>query len=452
MKFLRMMAAASLAVLGLAHASSAMAQGTVYVVHGIPGDDLGLPTDLPVDVSVNGACALEGFVFGDIVGPLPFEAGSYDIDIALADEANPCGNDPVISAPGVQIEDGKNYSIVAHFDEFGGLTASAFVNNLSKGKYGARVNVAHTAAAPAVDVRLRRDGKGWYWWRRGATIRDVSNGQIADRYVRPGNYNVTLSAAGSRDTAFGPVPASFDRGTAYGVYAVGSLSTGSLTLLATTLENAPSATADVFVVHGIPGADLGLDPALPVDVSVNGACALPGFTFGEIVGPLDLPEGSYDIAIGLANDASPCSEAPVIEANGLELVADESYSIVAHLTEDGAPTATAFANDTFANRYYANVNVFHTAAAPRVDVKFQRSNWRYWNRFLRDVGNGEAGSTLLFRGGWDTSIRAAGTSTTVFGPAELDLERRTAYLVYAVGSLTNNTFTVLIATTEGEEH
>lgn len=451
MKILRSIAAASVAVFSLAHASSALAQGTVYVVHGIPGDDLGLPTDLPVDISVNGACALEGFVFGEIAGPLPFEAGSYDIAIALADESNPCGNDPVISAPGVQIEDGENYSIVAHLDEAAGITASVLVNDVSTSKYGARVNVAHTAAAPRVDAKLKRKSR-WFWLRRTETLGDIGNGEISDRFVLGGNYDVSLSPAGEHQTVFGPVPATLERGVAYGVFAVGSLGSGSLTFLVTTLEDAAPATASAFVVHGIPGVDLGLDAALPVDVAVNGECALPGFTFGEIVGPLDLPAGSYDVTIGLANEATPCSEAPVIEANGLELEAGESYSIVAHLTEDGLPTASAFANDRWANRYFANVNVFHTAAAPRVDVKAERSNWRHWYRFLRDVGNGEAGSISLFKGGWDASIRAAGTHTTVFGPVPLDLDPSTVYLVYAVGSLTNDTFTLLVATTEAEEH
>ncbi len=445
----RTLAALAVMTFGAAYAAPASAQGTVYVVHGIPGDDLGLETNLPVDVSVNGACALEGLVFGEIIGPLAFDAGSYDIAIALADADSPCSNDPVLSAPGVQVEDGENYSIVAHLDEGGGITASVLVNNVSTAKYGARLNVAHVAAAPRVDVRLQRSG---YRWFRSKTIRDLGNGEIADALVGAGSYKVSLAPAGSRHPVFGPVPVSLDRNVAYGVYAVGSLASGSLTLLVTTLEDAAPATASAFVVHGIPGSDLGLDPALPVDVSVNGACALPGFTFGQIVGPLELPAGSYDIAIGLANDAAPCSEDAVITADGLELEAGESYSIVAHLTENGAPTASAFLNDLWGNRYFAGINAFHTAAAPSVDVKLQRSDRRFWKRFLRNVSNGEAASTVLFRGSWDASILPAGSRHPVFGPATLDLEGNTVYLVYAVGSLSSGSFTLLVQPTEAVNH
>ena len=355
----------------------------------------------------------------------------------------------MLSAPGIQVEDGKNYSIVAHLDEAGGITASVLLNDVSKRRYGARVNVAHVAAAPRVDAQLKRAGYRWFGSR---TVRDVGNGEIADTLVGAGSFNVFLAPAGLRHPVFGPVPVSLDRDEVYGVFAVGSLASGSLTLLVTTLENAPPATASAFVVHGIPGSDLGLDPALPVDVSVNGACALPGFTFGEIVGPLDLPAGSYDIAIGLANDAAPCSEDPVIEAGGIELDAGESYSIVAHLSENGAPTASAFQNDLWANRYFAGINAFHTAAAPRVDVKLQRSDRRFWKRFIRDVGNGEAASTPLFRGSWDASILPAGARHPVFGPATLELEGSTVYLVYAVGSLSSGSFTLLVTTTEAAEH
>ena len=82
------------------------------------------------------------------------------------------------------------------------------------------------------------------------------------------------------NTLFGPVPLMLDPDVIYLVYAVGSLTNETFTLLVQTTEPMAPGTATVYVLHGIPGEDLGLDPELPVDVSVNGACALPGFTFG----------------------------------------------------------------------------------------------------------------------------------------------------------------------------
>jgi hypothetical protein len=233
---------------------------------------------------------------------------------------------------------------------------------------------------------------------------------------------------------------------------VGSLASGSFTLLVTTLEDATPPPASAYIVHGIPGKDLGLHPELPVDVSVNGECALPGFQFGEIVGPLELPAGSYDLAISLANVQSPCSEEPVISAKGVSLASGSSYSIVAHLNEQFKPTASVFENDLWASRYVAGLNVFHAAAAPRVDVNLQRSNNKRWKRSIRNIGNGESKDTLLWRGGWDVSINPAGSHVTVFGPARLDLQERTVYLVYAVGSLENDTFQLLIETTDDIKH
>lgn len=139
------------------------------------------------------------------------------------------------------------------------------------------------------------------------------------------------------------------------------------------LSQAAMAQGTVYVVHGIPGDDLGLPTDLPVDVSVNGAST---------------------------------------------------------------------------SEYGANLNVAHLAAAPRVDVLLERQKLRFGKRLLQDSGNGEAASTNVFRGGWDASVRAASPRDTVFGPAPLQLEGDTVYLVYALGSLTSGSFTVLIAKTD----
>jgi len=151
-----------LLVATLLNPSFAMASGhqaNVFIVHGIPGQDVSPDLDpaLPVDVSVNGACALPGFKFGEIVGPLPLDPGDYEIAISLANPDNPCSNDPVLGPITLPFEAGKAYSVVAHLTEAGGLTASLFTENISRVKPPkARVIVHHTAAAPAVDISIVR--------------------------------------------------------------------------------------------------------------------------------------------------------------------------------------------------------------------------------------------------------------------------------------------------------
>lgn len=56
---------------------------TIFVKHGINGERLGLPMELPVDVYINGELAIAGFEFGDRV-KTTLPAGAYDISVTLA--------------------------------------------------------------------------------------------------------------------------------------------------------------------------------------------------------------------------------------------------------------------------------------------------------------------------------------------------------------------------------
>ncbi len=206
--------------------------------------------------------------------------------------------------------------------------------------------------------------------------------------------------------------------------------------------------ATVYVVHGIPGADLGLDPALPVDISVNGACALTAFPFGEIAGPLSLPAGSYDIAIALANAEMPCGSEPVLQAT-VPFEAGENASVVAYLNTEGAPTAGKFTNDL--DHLYASrlrVIAHHTANAPTVDIGFIRQepvDGRTSSRKLRDVSNGMQGDVDMRTGTWDITFRPGGDPYQQIGPITVPLDQQGAvYAAFAVGSLENDTFTVLL--------
>ena len=200
-------------------------------------------------------------------------------------------------------------------------------------------------------------------------------------------------------------------------------------------------TANVYVIHGIPGADLGAAPKLPVDVSVSGSCALKNFKFGDIVGPISLPAGKITVQISLADRANPCGGTVAIGPANFTLAAGENASIIAYLTPDGKPSARKYTNDaskTVGGR--SRITVHHTAAASLVDVsitpKIQLNQFKNTERFTFEAKK----STV------QVSVAPVGSTTAAFGPISLDLEGSTRYLVFAVGSVTHNTFTLLLKT------
>jgi hypothetical protein len=220
---------------------------------------------------------------------------------------------------------------------------------------------------------------------------------------------------------------------------------------ATPAAAAPEAgrKAKVYVIHGIPGQDLGLDAALPVDILVNDAiCLLKGFEFGKIKGPVSLDGGTYNFKISPANADAPCSNAAVITAD-VPFTAGENATVIAHLTEAGAPTASKFINDVSEGaRMRARLTVRHTAAAPAVDlgVAIPVGDLTLGTKIAGLANPEQVGPVNIFPYTYEVTLYPAGSDTAVFGPVSLRLRSRTAYFVYAVGSLANNTFTLITHT------
>jgi hypothetical protein len=210
---------------------------------------------------------------------------------------------------------------------------------------------------------------------------------------------------------------------------------------------AEDSSSSIYVVHGIPGSDLGLPASLPVDITVNGACAIQNFEFGDITDSISLPAGTYTVEVRLANAAAPCSGPVAIGPADLPFAAGKNYSVVAHLTEDGKPTASLFENDLSpTGRGMARLIAHHTAAAPVVDVRLSRAT-PYGSVPLltvEDFGNGDQAAASIRPGGWEASLLLPNTNTTAIGPVSLRFSPFTAYLVYAVGSVGTGSFTFLI--------
>jgi hypothetical protein len=116
------------------------------------------------------------------------------------------------------------------------------------------------------------------------------------------------------------------------------------TVIAGVLSLVPAiaSAATVTVVHGINGVDLGLSRALPVDIAVDGSCALSNITFGAST-KVELPKGTYQVTVHPST--GDCSAAPVI-AQAVKVPAKaKNIGLVAQVSNSGSARLKAFVND-----------------------------------------------------------------------------------------------------------
>src|SRR4051794_9631710 len=195
--------------------------------------------------------------------------------------------------------------------------------------------------------------------------------------------------------------------------------TGALLCLG-ALPATAADTATVSILHAVPDT--------PVDVYANGEELLPDFQPGTLTDPLELPAGTYDLAVYPAG-ADPATTDPAISAEGVEVPAGANATVVAHLGEDGTPVLTPFVNDVSAvPAGQARVTVRHTAAAPAVDVRAGGTV------VAPGLTNPDEATLTVPAGTVSADVVLAGTGTVAIGPADLDLREGTVTAVYAWGS------------------
>jgi hypothetical protein len=152
------------------------------------------------------------------------------------------------------------------------------------------------------------------------------------------------------------------------------------------LPSAASA-ATVTVVHGINGRDLGLTRALPVDIAVNGSCALVGVTFGAST-RVELPEGSYRVTVH--SSTGNCSAAPVIDQQVAVPAGVRNVGLVAQISNAGAPQLTAFVNDARAGSIIVN----NAATSARILAGSGLKGWIFY--YAIPLNNGESKAIAEF--------------------------------------------------------
>lgn len=200
---------------------------TVFIVHGIPGEN-----DAPVDVLVRGPFGIRGclphLTFANVVGPFWVPDGDYAIVVSRHTPGQPCSGEPIFGPRPLTLEPGEDTALALYLTEDAQPTFGKFDVNLRPGGLGhARVNVFHLAAAPAVDILISRGT----FDRCGdpfLTIPDVGNGDFGSISLRPGDYSIAITPAGQLVPVLGPVPITLRPDVAYLLFAVGSRADGSL--------------------------------------------------------------------------------------------------------------------------------------------------------------------------------------------------------------------------------
>lgn len=238
-----LMLTALVAVALFAVPASAASTAKITVVHGIPGDALGLAKALPVDVCLaGGTLLLAGVPFkgNNAAAPLEVPAGTYDIEVRL--DSNPAAGceGPAVLAHPVTVEAGKAYTAIAALtaglvpgdaDILDlGIDLFAFENNTQPiAIFKARATLGHFADAPAVDIYQGvRKGPGNRLMSE--LLAGVPNGAAASADFSFGKRWFGLAVSPSEDAgeiAIGPVRLGLEHRANNFVLAVGSLSEGT---------------------------------------------------------------------------------------------------------------------------------------------------------------------------------------------------------------------------------
>lgn len=190
-------------------------------------------------------------------------------------------------------------------------------------------------------------------------------------------------------------------------------------------------TAEVSVLHAVPNT--------PVDVYLNHKRILNDFKPGTLAGPLSVKAGTYTVSITAATAKN--DKNPVIGPVKLSFHSARSYTVVAHLTAAGKPTATSYLNTIKSTpKGDGRIIVRHDAAAPPVDIF---ANGAVAMKHLTNPNQSKAD---LPAATYSVAVALAGTTAPVIGPADVKVQKNTDTIVYAWGSAAQGNLTVAVQT------
>jgi hypothetical protein len=202
--------------------------------------------------------------------------------------------------------------------------------------------------------------------------------------------------------------------------ALGGGATAATQAFPPTAAAATRPSAQVYVVHGIPG--------LPADVLLDGRRIARGARPETVVGPLSVPAGQH--VITLQDDGRSVTGAR------FTAVAGQSIDVVARRGADSTrtPQLVVFRNDLKpVGPGKGRLVVAHTAVAPPADVRVDGET------VFRDVAAGEALSLLVPARSYAVDVQGSQGFPAILAPVRVSVRAGTLTRVFAVGDPSDGT-------------
>lgn len=371
-------------------------------------------------------------VLGDVdyksgSGILTLNAGTYSVQV---DGILPGGDVTVIGPVDLDFATDTIYTIAAvnNVAAIEPVVISQPDTPVSAGS--ARLFVLHgAAAAPQVDVFVTTPGADL---TASAPVGTFSFKEtIGPAEVAAGDYQVRVTAAGD------PAAVVYDSGTL-------TLNDGDdLTLAAVPNTSGGAAAVSLVALTGA-GSAVFLDVNTPtsfqavhaspdapdVDVLVEGDVIVAGLAFPEATGFVEVPGGTYTVAVTVADNPGAVAIGPV----DLDLEAGERYSVFAVdelaniealiLSDDPRRVATnAKVRIVHASPTAENVDIYVTAVGADITPEMPT---------LENVPfKANTGYLALPAGDYDVTVTPTGTKTAAIGPATISISDSGIYTAVA---------------------
>lgn len=392
----------------------------VQVLHGSP--------DAPmVNVLIDGNEVLGDVDYKSGSGILTLNAGTYSVQV---DGILPSGPAPVIGPVDLDFATDTIYTIAAvnNVAAIEPVVISQPDTPVSAGS--ARLFVLHgAAAAPQVDVFVTAPGADL---TASAPVGTFSFKEtIGPAEVTAGDYQVRVTPAGD------PAAVVYDSGTLtlndgddLTLAAVPNTSGGAAAISLAALTGAGSAvfldvnTPTSFqAVHASPDAP-------DVDVLVDGDVIVPGLAFPDATGFVEVPGGTYTVAVTVAGNPGAVAIGPV----DLDLETGERYSVFAVdelaniealvLSDDPRRVATnAKVRIVHASPTAQDVDIYVTAVGADITAEMPT---------LENIPfKANTGYLALPAGDYDVTVTPTGTKTAAIGPATISIADSGIYTAVA---------------------